>query len=583
MPHARFVRVLALALALRPQAAVAADDYQLGPDSAPRPGVPRGTLTKQTFTASKVFPGTRRDYWIYVPSQYAAGVAACVMVFQDGERFARLDGAWRVPVVFDNLIHARAMPVTIGVFVDPGVLPPLTPDALPRYNRSYEYDATTPDYARFLLDELLPEVAKTYTLSSDPDCRAIGGSSSGGIAAFVAAWQRPDAFHRVFSSVGSFVGLRGGDSLPTLVRKTEPKPLRLFLQDGSADQNIYGGDWWIANQAMLSALGFAGYQVEHAWGDGGHTARHGGAVFPAALRWLWKDFPAHVQAGVGSKQPVLDIVGTDAGAAWQLVGEGYQFAEGPAANAVGELFFTDVKAARIHRVAADGKVSVFVADSGGANGMTFGPDGRLYAAQSARKRVVAYDGAGRETVLADGIDGNDLAVSRAGFVWVTEHPTKRIWVISPRGEKRVVDTGIALPNGVVLSPDQSLLYVADTRGRVVHSFQVLADGSLANREAWCALHAPEDRPEGGADGLAVDVEGRLYVASALGVQICDQAGRVIAILPPPQPRATSNVEFGGPSMNELYVTSGDRVYRRITKTKGVRSADPPIKPPPPKL
>jgi gluconolactonase len=186
-------------------------------------------------------------------------------------------------------------------------------------------------------------------------------------------------------------------------------------------------------------------------------------------------------------------------------------------------------------------------------------------------------------VLAEGIDGNDLAVSRAGFVWVTEHPQKRVWLITPRGEKRVVDTGIALPNGVVLSPDQSLLYVADTRGRVVHSFQVLADGSLANREAWCHLHAPDDRPDGGADGLAVDVEGRLYVASALGVQICDQAGRVIAILPPPQPRATSNVEFGGPGMSELYVTSGDRVYRRATKTKGVRSADPPIKPPPPKL
>jgi len=147
----------------------------------------------------------------------------------------------------------------------------------------------------------------------------------------------------------------------------------------------------------------------------------------------------------------------------------------------------------------------------------------------------------------------------------------------------VVDTGITFPNGVVLSPDQSLLYVADTRGRTVHSFQVAADGGLAHRQPWCRIHAPDDRADGGADGLTVDVEGRLYVATPLGVQICDQAGRVIGIVSPPQAKWLSNVAFGGKAMDELYATSSDRVYRRKTKTKGVLSSEPPIKPPPPKL
>ena len=213
----------------QPAAPAGTNDYVLGPDSQVQAGVPRGTVTQHSWT-SRIYPGTVRDYWVYVPAQYDPATPACVMVFQDGGGYAKADGAWRVPIVFDNLIHKKEMPVTIGIFINPGVAPPPSDGALPRFNRSVEYDSVTDRYARFLLEEILPEVAKSYNLRTDGNSRAIGGASSGAIAAFAAAWGRPDAFTRVFSTIGTYVGLRGGNDLPTLVRKTEPKPLRVFLQ-----------------------------------------------------------------------------------------------------------------------------------------------------------------------------------------------------------------------------------------------------------------------------------------------------------------------------------------------------------------
>lgn len=221
----------------------AADDYPLGPDSKLQPGVPKGEVIKFEFSDSKIFPGTTREVAIYIPRQYDATKPACVYVNQDGVQ-------WNAPTVFDNLIARGELPVLIGVFVRPGVVKAVDGKvALDRFNRSYEYDGLGDDYARFILDEILPAVeAKTTSdgrpikLSRSGNDRAIGGSSSGAIAAFTAAWERPDAFTRVFSVVGTYVGLRGGDIYPTLLRKYEPKPLRVFLQDGEHDNNIYAGD-----------------------------------------------------------------------------------------------------------------------------------------------------------------------------------------------------------------------------------------------------------------------------------------------------------------------------------------------------
>lgn len=267
-----------------------AADPTHGPDSQPQDGVPVGVVTQHRWENSKVFPGTVRDYWVYVPQQYDGTKPACVMVFQDGQWYQNKTGEFRVPVVFDNLIHQGDMPVTIGVFISPGTFPPAVEGAQPRSNRSFEYDSLSDDYARFLLEEILPEVSKTYKLTDDPSGRAICGISSGGICAWTAAWERPDAFRKVLSHVGSFTNIRGGHVYPAFIRKTEPKPIRVFLQDGEGDLDNAFGNWPLANREMAAALKYAGYEHEFVMGEGGHNGKHGGAILPDSLRWLWKDY-----------------------------------------------------------------------------------------------------------------------------------------------------------------------------------------------------------------------------------------------------------------------------------------------------
>ena len=267
--------------------AQAADDYNLGPDSMPQDGVPKGKVTRHSWT-SKIFDGTVRNYSVYVPAQYNAKQPACVMVFQDGDAYVNDKGQFRVPIVFDNLIHKKEMPVTIGLFINPGAVPPAQAGARPRSNRSFEYDTLSDQYARFLETEILPEVGKEYSLRKDAAGRAICGISSGGICAFTAAWERPDLFSKVLSHVGSFTNIRGGDVYPGLIRKTEHKPIRVFLQDGSGDLDNLHGNWPLANQQVASALKFAGYDYKFEFGDGGHNGKHGGAILPDSLRWLWR-------------------------------------------------------------------------------------------------------------------------------------------------------------------------------------------------------------------------------------------------------------------------------------------------------
>lgn len=546
--------------------------------------IPKGEVTKYTFDQSKIFPGTTRDYWVYVPRQYDPEKPACVYVNQDGIQF-------NAPQVFDELIHKGEIPVLIGVFVMHGRVKATSDGALDRFNRSYEYDGLGDNYVRFLLEELLPEVEKKTTsdgrpirLSKSGNDRCIGGTSSGAICAFTAAWERPHEFSRVFSGIGTYVGLRGGNDYPTLIRKFEPKPIRIFLEDGSNDLNIYAGDWWMANQTMQRALTFAGYEVKHVWGDGPHNNKHATEVFPDAIRWLWKDWPQPVGRGQGSPQlkEVL-LPGED----WELVAEGYKFTEGPAVNARGEVFFNDVPSSKTYKIAADGKVSVFLEDSQKGDGQAFGPDGRLYAVAGGAEQIIAYDEAGKGTTIADGFRGNDLVVRHDGSVYVTEpgwdgrQPSK-IWYISPKGEKKVVDTGLKFSNGLTLSPDQSLLYVADSRTHWVYSYQVQADGSLAHKQKYYHLHVPDTADDSGADGMRTDRDGRLYVATRMGLQVCDQAGRVNFILPTPNGKV-SNLCFGGEKFDTLYVTCGDKVYRRKLKITGAQAWQPPHKPAPPRL
>jgi sugar lactone lactonase YvrE/enterochelin esterase-like enzyme len=550
----------------------------------PAPDVPKGEVTRYTFDKSKVFPGTVRDYWVYVPKQYDPDKPACVYVNQDGIQF-------NAPAVFDQLIAKKEIPVLIGVFVMHGKVLPPSDKAIPRFNRSYEYDGLGDAYARFLLEELLPEVEKkkaadgrAIRLSHDGNDRCIAGSSSGAICAFTAAWERPDAFRRVFSAIGTYVGLRGGNVYPTLIRKVEPKPLRVFLQDGSKDLDIYGGDWWMANQEMERALGFAGYEVNHVWGKGGHDHEHATKIFPDAMRWLWKDWPKPIKAGVGSGelQKILQP-----GEGWELVAEGYRFTEGPAANAKGEVFFNDIPIGKTYKIGLDGKVSRFLEDSRMANGQAFGPDGRLHAVATRSPEVLAYKDDGKPAVVADGFRGNDIVVAHDGGTWVTNPggtgpEGSKVWYISPAGEKRVVDTGLKFANGVTLSPDQSLLYVADSRSHWVYSYQVQPDGSLAHKQRFYHLHVRDTEDDSGADGMRVDRDGRLWVATRMGIQVCDQAGRVNCIIPTPNGRV-SNLCFGGEGFDTLFATCGDRVYKRKVKVRGANAFEAPHKPPVPHL
>jgi gluconolactonase len=563
----------------------AAESYPPHPDAQPQAGVPRGEVLKFTFAASKVFPGTTRDYWIYVPASYDPARPACLHVNQDGIQN-------NAPVVFDNLIGKKEMPVAIGVFVTPGRVKASRTNALDRFNRSFEYDGMGGDYAHFLVQELLPDVEKQKTsdgrpirFSKEPNDHAIGGSSSGAICAFTAAWERPDFFRRVFSSIGTYVGLRGGEVYPTLIRKFEPKPIRIFLQDGSSDLNIYGGDWWMANQTMERALVFAGYEVKHVWGEGGHNGQQAAAVFPDAVRWLWKDWPQSPKAGPSANACLQEILVPGEG--WQLVGQGYQFTEGTAVNGKGEVFFNAPGKSKTYKVGLDGRVTEFLADSKRGDGQNFGPDGRLYAVASGTQQILAYDTSGQASVIADGFKGNDLVVLHDGSVYVTEPgwdgtQPSHVWLIRPKGEKKIVDTGLKFANGITVSPDQSLLYVDDSRTHWVYSFQIQPDGSLRDKQRFYHLHAPDTADDSAADGLRCDRDGRLYVATRMGIQVCDQAGRVSAIVPTPNGRV-ANVTFGGGNFDTLFAACGDQVFQRKLKVQGALPFAPPVKPVAPRL
>ena len=273
--------------------------YEYGSDSKRHDGVPRGKVIEFVWDQSKIFPGTIRKCAVYIPSQYDASKPAALMVFQDGVRhYLTDDQDFRVPIVFDNLIAKKEMPVTIGVFIDPGYkrseLPTTREARSTAENRSFEYDTLSTDYSEFLLNEILPYVKKEYGLNitDDPEGRAICGMSSGAICAFTVAWNRPDQFHKVVSHVGSFTNIKGGHKYPEIIRAAEWKPLRVFLQDNSSDNRGRDPDrnWVIANHRMAAALEEKDYDYKYVMGEGVHSGNFGGSIFPDTMRWLWRDY-----------------------------------------------------------------------------------------------------------------------------------------------------------------------------------------------------------------------------------------------------------------------------------------------------
>lgn len=555
---------------------------RLHPDAERKDGVPRGIVEEMAAWESKIFPSTARDWAIYVPSQYRASTPAALMVFQDGHSYKDVEGRWRVPIVFDNLIASGEMPIIIAVFINPGhdQSKGKQQTRWKASNRSYEYDSLGDRYANFLLNEIIPEVEKRYSISKDPEMRAICGASSGGICAFTVAWERPDQFRKVLSTIGSFTNLRGGNIYPSLIRKTEPKPLRVYLADSSGDLDNPFGNWPIANRQMASALKYMGYDVRFDWAEGfGHSPDHAAPIFPDALRWLWRN------ENPQSKWDTSDDLRGDLtllkllvpGQGWELVADGLGFADGLCSDSNGNFYFCDMRAPKVFRVdASTNRMSVVAEES--VSGMEFGPDGLIYACQGTQNRVVAIDPkSGKVTQIVDEVAPNDLAVAKDGAIYITETKYSRITRIDSKSKtKSIVDEGIERPNGITLSPDGGTLAVSDAAGSHVWTFRVRADGRLDAKMPTMTLSRPID-PKGDfkfhesppylkasrGDGMCVDSSGRYFVTSAVGVQVFDPTGRLCGVLP------KINVDAGltscimsGPEQNYLYIAHGDKIYRR---------------------
>jgi sugar lactone lactonase YvrE len=562
---------------------LAAETYNLGSDSQPQPGVPKGTITKYQLAPGKLYPGTPHNYSVYVPAQYNPAKPAPFMIYLDGSGAVT---GMHVPVVFDNLIARGELPPLIGIFIDPGVLPAASEAAQSRFERVFEYDSINDRFVRFLITELIPEIGKKYNLSKDPNDHGISGNSTGAVGAFMAAWERPDQFRRVLSFIGTFVAMKGADSLPAMIRKTEPKPIRIFMQEGRNDHIVpglsygtfYAGSWPINNQVMFEALSYSGYDVKFVMGDEGHNSKHGAAIMPDALRWLWRGYPepiaVHPPAAMNSpgwdpRGKVYSVVSADQ--LWQQVGETYSSVRGPAPDKDGNVFFADAADGRIYRADSAGKAAVFKENAGKVAALRIGADGRLYVAEPDRKRIVSFGTGGDEKMVAQNVEAADLALTAKGDLYYTEPAQRRIGYVSAAGKRRVVYDGgeIGRPTGLSLSPDQAMLVVTDAQYRFSWSFQLAADGSLVNGEPFYRLEIPDTAWMSGVAGVTLDSIGQVYFATALGVQMCEANGRVAAILNRPEIDAVSGVAFGGPEMNWLYVAAGGKLFRRPTKTTGV--------------
>ncbi len=566
------ILISSIALSL---SAYSGEDYKLGPDSEVQEANPKGTVTEYKLTESKIYPGTSRSYWIYLPPNFNAETEYPIMVFFDGGGCVSPKGQFRVPVVFDNLIAKKEIPPLVGLFINPGDVPSVAPGAKGRSTRSYEYDTPDETGAKFLLEDMWPLVTKHAKISPKPEDHALWGISSGGICAFNAAWFRPDSFRKVISFIGSFTNIRGGFWYPSAIRKTERKPLRVYLQEGSTDLDNVHGNWPLGNQEMAAALKFAGYDYTLTMGDGGHSGKHGGAILPDALRWLWRTEPT-------KPAPVPDVPNDMAlsgllidGEGWQVVVEGRKMVDAPCTDADGNFYFSDLGGDGLFKVAVEGTVSPFNANAKGVSGMKFGPDGRLYACVNKTKQLVAYDKEGKEEVLASDVQVNDMVVTHKGHVYFTETGKKQVTLWEGPGKLRAVDNGIPLPNGIALSPNQETLAVSDYGGSAVWAFRVEADASLGAKMPVMPFRQFGRTVEGKGDGMICDTRGRFYCSTSSGIQVFDPNGRPVGLILPPTDSAITSVALSGPELTYLFALTQGKIFKRKVNAKGFVTYLPP--------
>lgn len=532
--------------------------------------MPVGEVKGPFVLTSKIYPGTERNYWVYVPKQYDPSKPACSMIVQDG--LARATG-WNLTHTLDSLIDRKEIPVIIGIFVDHGKVPSTGSDHYPRYNRSFEYDALGDRYVRFLLEEMLPEVERSYNLSHDPKDRSLAGASSGAICSFNAAWERPDEFHRVLSTIGTYVGLRGGDEYATLVRKTEPKPLRVFLEDGTQDLNIYAGDWWVANQGMLSALTFAGYDVNHAWGEGGgHDSKHTVTIIADALKWLWKDYPTPVtthRSSSTSINPVID------GEPWrEIIAD--QKIEKLAVDQQGNVFATDGQA--VYRV-DDGGIRLFVKLKGTTGGASFAGDENFYVGDLIKRKIVAVDKKGIAHDVVTNVNPSFMTISPKG-IYFSDAGEVRVGFYSFTKKTVQYFPTPGHPTGLSISAEQTFLNVGLRDGLFGYSFKITDDGSMLQGQEYIHYHIPYGKPYPDVQGMTTDSDNVLYSATAMGVQASDQLGRVNFIFSKPANNVI-DVKLGGREFDTLYIVCDGKIFKRKIKAKAALPWQPAVKPPKP--
>lgn len=460
--------------------------YPYEPAAKASADVPKGEVLQFPFKHSKLYPGTSRSYWVYIPAAYTPEKPACLYVCMDGVAF-------NAPAVFDYLISKKEMPVTIGVFIQSGTIMKNDSTVL-RYNRTNEFDNMNDRFARFIEEEILPDVIKqkasdgrSINLSASANDHAIAGASSGAICAFTAAWQRPDLFSRVFSAIGTYIGMRGGDQYPVLVRKTEPKPIRIYLQDNNNDSwNPLFGNWFKSNIDMEAALNFAGYEVTNTWQEGGHDTRQATAIFADAMRWLWKGWPEPVKNGWSANDLLRTIIDT-----------------------------TDYW----HQITGT-EPTVKI------NNVLTLPGGNQY-------------------ILTTGMISHKV-----------------------KGKVTIVDKDSNLGSAFAVSPDKSQLVVSGKHSHWLYDYIIQPDGTLTDKQTLYWMHNPGNDDTTEVGSLAFDTNGNLYAATDMGVQVCDQNGRVRAILSLPGGLVNA-LWFGGEKMDTLFVSCGQKFYKRRLNVTGI--------------
>jgi enterochelin esterase-like enzyme len=539
---------------------------QRGYSQTPPPEIIRaGEVTKYKFTDSQIFDGTERTFWVYVPAAYSASEDACLYVALDGIPF-------KDTATLDSLIESGEIPVMIGVFVAPGVS--LDKQGKVRFNRSNEFDTRSSTFARFLETELLPYVETLTTadgrpirLSKDPNNRMIHGNSSGAICAFTAAWMRPDLFRRVYSTIGTYVWMRGGNEYPAIIRKSEPKPLRIFLEDTYNDVwNPIFGSWFEANIQMESALSFAGYDVTHQWAEGTHNTTHAKIIFPDVLRWLWRDWPEPIQKGVSGNGTLASII--EQPSEWSRVGvaDGRLFSDSS-----GNLFLANKDA--VYRV-DEGLKPVPVELKQGDE--IFASASDVFYGTDSKGRVVMWGGGDRE-IVAKGFGGvGSVVVRHDGSMYViTRDKEPAVWLVEPDGTKIRLDALSGSGLNMAIFPDNRMVAVTEEDSHWVTNYIVNSDGTWRNGRQWYWLHNTLNRENVPTGNMMFDVAGNLYIATTDGVQVCDHNGRVRAIFSLPT-GAVSSLCFGGRDMTTLYVISGGVLFKREMKIAGYANDASPL-------